>query len=904
MSSETATSISDEEVVALAQNILRQSREDIDQRAGQTTSELQQQQPGITIDLGHKNIVKLPDEVIDVIRAEIERLALSHNLLTTLPSRLVECKRLRYLNVRYNSMREIPECILGMPSLEILDVSRNRITAIPPGIANLTSLKVLAIAKNRIEELPVCLGDINSLQVLKLDGNPLKFPPPEVCSINANAPSPANENERDAVIATQVKKFMRLQSSKEKQRVETEKLRIESSGDESWTESNPETPRPSRRTNGGRFPVRPSIGSVEGFNEKPPESPGIPPPIPTRSHYRNQSSQNNITSRRPKISPLILSNNANERNRSQSEGAGPVSHRQKRMGIYTNKTTDLGFVDELKRTSHFRGFSQGYVIHANAVPNGMSGPATAIGYGDNVTVRSLASRPLSDVREHKRRSRQPDVVVEAAKNFLYAVSQLHDTISHMMRVDRSQDSLHRKEDFYRRFTSTYLHIRALDDLLRRFDTLAEEDEEEANTLAQSIYVYTLKCLDLFMAINLSIAENRTEIAQSVDPRILRTYLLLQQGSLAEMRNACAILGAVFSDPPRKSMRSDVNATVRARPLKVRRFQASPPQRNVSYQIPPPVILHSNDNSRTNTLTSISAATPRSGESFATLAAMSRSNTLNGTLDEQDEDIYFERVYDKLKLACDACANTIPIITRSLEEKFEVLRRDLDIDDPKLKVLAGLVEKSNLVQDSMEPLARRLSQMQLKDSYSRSQPVFWQLCMAFIKAWGDLASACSQEGRNMGLVGPVEVKQLLKPLHRTVKDASLAINDSPWSHLTANNAGATTQPHLASFTSRTQPPRFAKPAMPASSGSSFPGPINTTITSTSAYSQPYSTTGVGSGSAGYGTPVPATPLLSAALGAAAQATVPNTPSYAPVGSSSTINVFERADRLLSQQSRRV
>ena len=39
------------------------------------------------------------------------RLALSHNLLQTLPLRLIECKRLRYLNVRYNSMREIPEAV-------------------------------------------------------------------------------------------------------------------------------------------------------------------------------------------------------------------------------------------------------------------------------------------------------------------------------------------------------------------------------------------------------------------------------------------------------------------------------------------------------------------------------------------------------------------------------------------------------------------------------------------------------------------------------------------------------------------------------------------------------------------------------------------------------------------------
>lgn len=73
MSNDAPKPISDDEVVALAQQILRQSRVDIDQRAEQTPREVQQQQPGITIDLGHKNIVRLPDEVINVIRAEIER---------------------------------------------------------------------------------------------------------------------------------------------------------------------------------------------------------------------------------------------------------------------------------------------------------------------------------------------------------------------------------------------------------------------------------------------------------------------------------------------------------------------------------------------------------------------------------------------------------------------------------------------------------------------------------------------------------------------------------------------------------------------------------------------------------------------------------------------------------------
>jgi hypothetical protein len=627
-----------------------------------------------------------------------------------------------------------------MPSLEILDVSRNRITVIPPGIANLTSLKVLAIAKNKIEQLPVCLGDINSLQVLKLDGNPLKFPPPEVCRINDSAPSPANENERDAVIATQVKRFMRLQASKQKQKAEGEKLRMESSSDESWSERDPETPRPSKRMNGGRFPVKPSISSVDGLGDIRPDSPGMAaPPIPSRSHYRMSSQQSNGSGRRIALSPMLLSNGSNERNRSQSEGAGSASHRQKRMGIYTNKTSDLGAVDELKRTSHFRGFSQGFIQSGNNVANPMSGSTTAGGYGDTGTVRSLANRPLSDVREHRRGSRAPDVVVEAARNFLYAISQLHDTIFHMMRsvrrTDRSRDALRRKEDFYRRFSATYIHIRNLNDHLQKFDTLAEEDEEDARKLSQSIYAYTLKCLDLFVSINLSIAENRVEITQNADPRFVKSFLFLQQGSMIEMRNACAILGAEFAATPnasRRLSRAENMITVRARPLKVRRFQASPPQRNGSYQVPPPVILHSNDSSRTNTFTSISAATPRSGESFATLSTISRANTLTGSFDEVDEDALFDRIYAKLRTACDTCRNHIPQISRLLKNNFEMLRRELDSDDPKIKVLAGLIEKSNLVQEATTPLAQRLSQMQLKDTYSRSQPVFWQLCMSFIK----------------------------------------------------------------------------------------------------------------------------------------------------------------------------
>ncbi|KAF2635102.1 cell morphogenesis protein-like protein Sog2 [Massarina eburnea CBS 473.64] len=909
--SNDAAPISDEEVVALAKAAFVQSREDISHRAHADSGarEQLQQQPGITIDLGHKGIVRLPDEVIDVIRIEIERLALSHNLLSTLPNRLIECKRLRYLNVRYNLIREIPDAILQMTSLEILDVSRNRLKSIPAKIANLTSLKVLAIAKNKIETLPVCLGEINSLQVLKLDGNPLTFPPPEVCTLNTKAPLPANENERDAVIATQVKKFMRQQATKEKQRMELERVKVESSSDESWTESNPETPRPSRRTNGGRFPVKPSVGSVDGFPEG--NSPGMPPPpIPIRSHYR-VASQTNGMSRRPNISPLILTNVSNERNRSQSDGSGSGSQRQsKRMAIHAGKGSELGSVAENRRTSHFRGFSQGFAYPSNVV-NGMSGPATAIGYGDTGTVRSLANRPLSDVREHKRGSKSPDIVVEASKNFLYAISQLHDPILHMMRsmkrTARTKEDLSCKENFYRRFSSTYLNVRALSEVLLRFDTLAEEDEEDAQKLSKYVYQYAVRCLDAFLAVSLSIAENRVEITANSDPRILRSFLFLQQSSLVEMRSACQILGAEFRDTTmaaRKPNNTNGLGTIRPRPLmKTRKFQMSPPQRN-GYQVPPPVILHSNENSRSNTMTSLISATPRSGESFSTLASsVSRSNTLTSTFEEADDDAQFERIYSKVRMACEKCQVSIPQILGTFKGTYEQLRREIDSEHPRLKTLVGLIEKSHEVQQMTGPLYDRLNQMQLGDSYSRNQPDFWQQCMGFIKSWGELASASSGQGRNMGLLSS-EVRQLMKPLHKTVKEASVAINDSPWSHLTSNNTGIVSS--LSSFTSRTQPPRFLnKPTMTSGGGPSFPGPINTSISSvSSAFAHPYSSNSFGSqGSGGYMTPVPATPL-SAALGAAAQATVPNTSNPHGLAPSNTISFNERADRYLSSTARRI
>lgn len=80
--------------------------------------------PGLTIDLSRKNIVKLPEEVVDIIKNELERLALSHNGLQSFPPRFSECTSLRYLNVRNNKIKEfpLPVCSHGfLPSRLIVE---------------------------------------------------------------------------------------------------------------------------------------------------------------------------------------------------------------------------------------------------------------------------------------------------------------------------------------------------------------------------------------------------------------------------------------------------------------------------------------------------------------------------------------------------------------------------------------------------------------------------------------------------------------------------------------------------------------------------------------------------------------------------------------------------------------
>lgn len=115
------------QVIALARDAMQSALYENESQAAEASAVSNELKPGVTIDLSRKGIQKLPDEVVDIIKNELERfvhpvhisawtalltrlssLALSHNQVNSFPTRFSECTSLRYLNVRNNQIREFP----------------------------------------------------------------------------------------------------------------------------------------------------------------------------------------------------------------------------------------------------------------------------------------------------------------------------------------------------------------------------------------------------------------------------------------------------------------------------------------------------------------------------------------------------------------------------------------------------------------------------------------------------------------------------------------------------------------------------------------------------------------------------------------------------------------------------
>jgi hypothetical protein len=370
-----------------------------------------------------------------------------------------------------------------------------------------------------------------------------------------------------------------------------------------------------------------------------------------------------------------------------------------------------------------------------------------------------------------------------------------------------------------------------------------------------------------------------------DPRYIRSLLTQLYNSIMELRVTCT---QVAPDPAssldhnnnssnnninhsgyrRTASRATINDTIRphsrepsATPTADRlnllssrprngTFTHNPSNLRVATDVAVPVaFLHGTG--RTATITS--AATPRSGESFA-----SGSNTSSGrALDFSDEDRLFERIFLSLQRSSELISRTLP----ALNAQFAgALRNAISQRAPEqsIKWWKALVVECGTTLAQCETLKTRLSLIKLKEPGIRTQTSFWSLCQNFLDSWANLILLFKDAMPNVPL--PVDIRTRLRPIQQAVKETTGLMVSSPWAD-------------------------FVRQGSP-----NHPSERERAVTS------PFSPNG-SSGNGSAFAMLPMTPQ-SAALGPAVQATVPSTPQSAAFAAAFSGGVFERADALMA------
>ncbi|XP_064385297.1 ras guanine nucleotide exchange factor L-like [Halichondria panicea] len=114
----------------------------------------------------------LPATVCTLIN--LQRLWVSHNLLSTLPADLDRLVNLKEMFLHGNMFEDFPISICSLKSIEILWLSSNKIKSIPNEIGQLKTLKRLHLDGNKIRVFPPALCTLTGLEVLYLNKNLLE----------------------------------------------------------------------------------------------------------------------------------------------------------------------------------------------------------------------------------------------------------------------------------------------------------------------------------------------------------------------------------------------------------------------------------------------------------------------------------------------------------------------------------------------------------------------------------------------------------------------------------------------------------------------------------------------------------------------------------------------------------
>lgn len=823
--------------------------------------------------------------------------------------------------------------VYKLPLLEILDVSRNKISVLPDEISKLRSLRVLSVMQNRLDDLPAGLSEMNKLQILKVAGNPLRSPLRRLLEASEAeiAPSAMTDNEKEVAITAELKRFLRTRhpaatpepdgpSDKCVDWFRPEGFRAKLQRSDLAFE----TPRPIpvKRKLSSRFPVIPSTGDGSAPSSRSP-SISRPPMIPAKSHYRMASGQQGTGNyhmgalQRPGVNPHA----ASERNRSNSEGIiqASVAARNKRMGVITRKNTDLGTLDETRayRNSHLRGLSHGSVLRARpAMPtpassSNSSSPSSPI---ERRRLRDGWVNRMSSLPEHKGERGSNEPMIECAKGILFALFQIHSHISTLMSVVKSDDS--RRNSLEIVFYNAGFQIDQLNEVLENAETSMPEDPDAVQGVVKNVKQECVTCVNVYAHVATQLRNHTAKIVKHGNSRYVRSLMLGMYGSLLELRNACASLkiplqvapvqpqapglsipkpnkGPPATDRLQRSMVTPTRKTTG--PTRRLRSDTTIRHPQLPTAVPTPMTAMSHSaagspatpsfnpsRSRSSSRSTLmhtsgpsSLATPRSGEAFPPIPVTSapRFNPVTG-LDEVEEERIFEKIFYQLTSAYTSALQALPLARRQFLRCLEAAEQQREFEGTQV-LWNNILRRCQACLEVSEKLGMRLSTMKVKEPGGglRNQREFWQLCKSFMQSFVELVTEM-REVRSMQLL-PQDVIIILRPVQKASREAGRLIEASPWSYLADMAApGNLYGPPL-------QPPH-TQHQMSASTSALASHPNSYHLAT---HMSPQSVT------------IPAT-HFTAALGPAAQATVPSTPASAYSDKFFEGDVFQRADSLLS------
>lgn len=622
--------------------------------------------------------------------------------------------------------------------------------------------------------------------------------------------------------------------------------------------------------------------------------------------------------------PGVTPHTVNERNRSNSEGIiqASLAARNKRMGVITRKNTDLGTLDETRpyRNSHLRGLSHGSVLRARpAVPPAASGSSSSSPSSprERRRMRDGWVNRMSSLPEHKGERGSDEPIIESAKGILFALFQIHSHIFTLINVIKRDDT--RRHSLELVFHNASSHVDQLNEALENAETSMPHDPDSARVIIENVKRECETCITAYTHVGTQLRYSAAKIVSNGDSRYVRSLLLTMYGSLVELRNACASLEVPLrlthkrlSAPkpplpepskgpsaPERLQRSLVTPT-RDTSAPTRRLRSDTTIRHPQLPLGGPLPLtatsqsaagspatpsfnfsRSRSSSRSNFInTSVptSLATPRSGEAFPPIPTTSapRVNPLTG-LDEIEEERIFEKIYYQLTSAYTSALQALPLARRQFFRCLEAAEQQRESEGIQM-LWNNLIRRCRVCLEVSELLGMRLSAMKVKEPGGglRNQREFWQLCKTFMQSFVELVTDM-REVRSMQLL-PQDIIIILRPVQKASREAGRLLEASPWSYLAdmapANAPGILYGPPL-------QPPHSQHQTSASTSAiASHPNAYQL-----AASMSPQSVT------------VPATPL-SAALGPAAQATVPSTPASAYSDKFFEGDVFQRADSLLS------